>query len=79
MTPSGFAVVGCTKCRKMQVADLSYATKTCACGHRIHLAAAHLLVVCDTADDCGNALRSLTAGKNSGFAPASLPDPKKRS
>lgn len=60
MAPSGFAVVGCTKCRKMQVADLSYATKTCACGHRIDLSRVHLLVVCDSADDCGNALLSLS-------------------
>jgi len=65
-----FAVIGCPRCRRMQVADLTHATKTCSCGHKIDLAKAKLLAVSDSADEAGAILRSFTAPKNSGFVSA---------
>jgi hypothetical protein len=66
----GFAVVGCVKCRRMLVADLSYATKTCICGNRIDLSKTKLLVVSGSADEAGEILRHMQTGKNSGFSSA---------
>ncbi|MEA5037339.1 hypothetical protein SDC9_20371 [bioreactor metagenome] len=66
----GFAIVGCTKCRRMQVADLSYTTKTCVCGNKIDLAKTKLLAVVESADAAGELLRQMQTAKNSGFTPA---------
>ena len=66
----GFAIVGCTKCRRMQVADLSYATKTCVCGNKIDLAKTKLLAVVASADAAGELLRQMQTAKNSGFTSA---------
>ncbi len=66
----GFAVIGCTKCRRMLVADLSYATKTCICGNRIDLAKTKLLAVSGSADEAGEILRHMQTEKNSGFTSA---------
>jgi hypothetical protein len=66
----GFAVVGCVKCRRMLVADLSYATKTCICGNRIDLSKTKLLAVSESADEAGELLRRMQTAKNSGFTSA---------
>ena len=66
----GFAVVGCTKCRRMLVADLSYATKTCICGNKLDLSKTKLLVVSGSADEAGELLRHMQTAKNSGFTSA---------
>ena len=66
----GFAVVGCVKCRRMLVADLSYATKTCICGNKIDLSKTKLLAVCGSADEAGEHLRRMQTAKNSGFTSA---------
>ena len=67
---TGFAIVGCPKCRRMQVADLLHATKPCVCGYKIDLSKAKLLKVCASADEAGDLLRSFAAPKNSGFMSA---------
>ncbi len=66
----GFAVIGCMKCRRLLVADLSYATKTCICGNRIGIAKTKLLAVSGSADEAGEILRHMQTGKNSGFTSA---------
>ncbi|HKL97792.1 MAG TPA: DUF1922 domain-containing protein [Methanocorpusculum sp.] len=66
----GFAIVGCTKCRRMLVADLSYATKTCICGYKLDLSKTKLLVVSGSADEAGELLRQMQTTKNSGFTSA---------
>ncbi len=66
----GFSVIGCVKCRRMMVADLSYATKTCICGNKIDLAKTKLLAVCESADEAGELLRRMQTAKNTGFASA---------
>ncbi|HJJ96783.1 MAG TPA: DUF1922 domain-containing protein [Methanocorpusculum sp.] len=70
MIREGFGVIGCPRCRRMQVADLTHATKTCICGHKIDLTKTKLLAVSDSADEAGAVLRSFTAPKNSGFVSA---------
>ncbi|HJJ42175.1 MAG TPA: DUF1922 domain-containing protein [Methanocorpusculum sp.] len=65
-----FGVIGCTKCRRLMVADLSYETKTCQCGKKIILKKSHILARCATADEAGNILRQMNADKNSGFSSA---------
>ena len=70
MIREGFAVIGCPRCRRMQVADLTHATKTCVCGHKIDLAKVKLLAVSRSADEAGSILRSITSRKNTGFQPA---------
>ena len=67
---TGFAIVGCPKCRRMQVADLLHATKTCVCGYKIDLSKAKLLKVCASADEAGVLLRSFAAPKHSGLMSA---------
>ncbi|MDU9376812.1 hypothetical protein McpSp1_14410 [Methanocorpusculaceae archaeon Sp1] len=71
MTDTEFAIIGCPKCRRMQVASLLHATKTCACGYKIDLSKVKLLRVCGSADEAGELLRSFAAPKNSGFVSAS--------
>jgi len=68
--PSGFAVVGCTKCRRMSVADLTYHSKTCQCGHKIDLTRAKLLAVFPSADEAGEYLRNIQNYRNTGFTSA---------
>lgn len=70
MIEEGFAVVGCQRCRRMQVADLTHATKTCACGNKLELRKIKLLAVSGSAEEAGDLLRSFTALKNSGFVSA---------
>ena len=70
MHKDGFAVIGCTKCRRMLVADLSYATKTCICGNRIDLSKTKHLAVSGSADEAGEILRHMQTAKNSGFTSA---------
>ena len=52
------------------VADLSRATKTCQCGHKIDLAKVARIAESASADDSGEMLRQITARKNSGFTSA---------
>ena len=66
----GFAIVGCMKCRRMQVADLSYATKTCVCGNKSDLSKTKLLAVSESADEAGEHLRRMQTAKNTGFTSA---------
>lgn len=70
---SGFAVVGCSKCRRKMVADLSRSTKTCQCGAKINLKKVKLLYVSDSADDAGDFLRKINSSGNSGFSIAEIP------
>lgn len=82
MMREGFGVVGCPRCRRMQVADLSHAVKTCACGYKMDLHKIRILAVSSSAEEAGGILRSMSAPKNSGFIPAarmqqSLTDTKK--
>ncbi|MDR3102531.1 MAG: DUF1922 domain-containing protein [Methanocalculaceae archaeon] len=70
MTKYGFAVIACPKCRQMQVTNLAHATKTCACGNKMHLAKAKLLVICDSADRARDALRTLATPGNADFVSA---------
>ncbi|MCK9312748.1 MAG: DUF1922 domain-containing protein [Methanocorpusculum sp.] len=67
---TGFAVVGCSKCRRLIVADLAYATKTCICGYRLDLGKTKLLAVSESADIAGEILRQMQTRKNSGFTTA---------
>lgn len=65
-----FAVVGCVKCRRMMVADLSFASKSCQCGHKIVLAKASLLATSNSAEEAGELLRGFLSKQNSGFVGA---------
>jgi len=67
MLPTGFAVVGCTKCRRKSVADLSYRSKTCQCGHKMDLSKTKLLAVFRTAEEAGQYLRGMQESNNTGF------------
>ena len=64
MIREGFAVIGCPRCRRMQVADLTHTTKTCICGHKIDLTKVKLLAVSRSADEAGSLLRSITSEKH---------------
>ena len=70
---TGFAVVGCLKCRRKMVADLSKMTKTCQCGAKISLNKVKLLYVSDSAEDAGDFLRKINSAGNSGFSSAEIP------
>lgn len=64
----GFAIIGCSKCRRRTVADLSRSSKTCSgCGAKIDLKKARLLYVSDSAEEAGEVLRKMNAEGNSGF------------
>lgn len=52
------------------VADLSFASKKCQCGHKIDLSKVKLLAVCDSADEAGEVLREFLSARNSGFTSA---------
>jgi len=67
---TGFAIVGCSKCRRLLVADLSYATKTCICGNKLDLGKTKLLAISESADVAGEILRQMQTQKNSGFTSA---------
>ena len=67
---TGFAVIGCSKCRRIMSADLSYATKTCQCGHKMDLSRTRLLVVFASADDAAQAVMQMQERKNTGFTSA---------
>ena len=69
-TMNGFAVVGCSKCQRKMVADLSFEHKTCQCGHRINLHKVHLLATAATAAQAGEILRAMNAQRNTGFTSA---------
>ncbi|HJJ88872.1 MAG TPA: DUF1922 domain-containing protein [Methanocorpusculum sp.] len=76
-----FAVIGCPRCRRMQVVELTHTRKTCICGYKIDLTKATLLATSDTADKARTTLRSIIASKNSGFVEATYiksasPSPK---
>ncbi len=51
-------------------ADLSHATKTCQCGHKMELRKTKLLAVFDSADSAAQAVRQMQERKNTGFASA---------
>lgn len=67
---TGFAVIGCSKCRRIMSADLSYATKTCQCGHKMDLSRTRLLAVFASADDAAQAVMQMQDRKNTGFTSA---------
>lgn len=67
---TGFAVIGCSKCRRIMSADLSYATKTCQCGHKMDLSRTRLLAVFALADDAAQAVMQMQDRKNTGFTSA---------
>ena len=52
------------------VADLSYETKTCQCGHKLDLHTTKLLRTFDSAEDAGEYVRKLQESKNTGFTSA---------
>ncbi len=66
----GFAVVGCTKCRRIMVADLTYDTKTCQCGYKMNLHTTKLLKIFASAEVAGEYVRKLQESKNTGFTSA---------
>lgn len=68
--PAGFAVIGCSKCRRIMSADLSHATKTCQCGHKLDLKKTRLLAVFASADDAAQAVMQMQERKNTGFTSA---------
>ncbi|MDO5844526.1 MAG: DUF1922 domain-containing protein [Methanocorpusculum sp.] len=70
---TGFAVVGCLKCRRKMVADVSCDTKTCQCGAKINLKKTKLLFVSESAEEAGNYLRKINSSGNSGFSSAEIP------
>ncbi|HJJ27783.1 MAG TPA: DUF1922 domain-containing protein [Methanocorpusculum sp.] len=67
---NGFAIVGCPRCHRKMVADLSYETKTCQCGNKIQLKKVRIFARADTAADAGELLRALERGQNTGFTSA---------
>lgn len=69
----GFAVIGCSKCRRKMVADLSKMTKTCQCGAKISLNKVKLLYVSESAEDAGDFLRKINSAGNSEFSSAEIP------
>jgi hypothetical protein len=54
----------------MQVSDLTYATKTCICGHKIDLTKTKIFAVSDSANQAGAKLRSFNTSKNTEFTSA---------
>ena len=51
-------------------ADLSYATKTCQCGHKLDLKKTKLLAVFASAEDAAQAVMQMQERKNTGFTSA---------
>ena len=48
-------------------ADLSHATKTCQCGHKLDLKKTKLLAVFASADDAAQEVMRMQERKNTGF------------
>ena len=67
---TGFAVIGCSNCRRIMSADLSHATKTCQCGHKLDLKKTKLLAVFASADDAAQEVMRMQERKNTGFTSA---------
>ena len=67
---TGFAVIGCSKCRRIMSADLSHATKTCQCGHKLDLKKTKLLAVFASAEDAAQEVMRMQERKNTGFTSA---------
>ena len=67
---TGFAVIGCSKCRRIMSVDLSHATKTCQCGHKLDLKKTKLLAVFASADDAAQEVMRMQERKNTGFTSA---------
>ena len=67
---TGFAVIGCSKCRRIMSADLSHATKTCQCGHKLDLKKTKLIAVFASAADAAQAVMQMQERKNTGFTSA---------
>ncbi len=67
---TGFAVIGCSKCRRIMSADLSHATKTCQCGHKMELRKTKIIAVFDSADEAARAVMQMQERKNTGFTSA---------
>ena len=67
---TGVAVIGCSKCRRIMSADLSHATKTCQCGHKLDLKKTKLLAVFASADDAAQEVMRMQERKNTGFTSA---------
>ena len=51
-------------------ADLSHATKTCQCGHKLDLKKTKLLAVFASADDAAQEVMRMQERKNTGFTSA---------
>ena len=51
-------------------ADLSHATKTCQCGHKLDLKKTKLLAVFASADDAAPEVMRMQERKNTGFTSA---------
>lgn len=71
MQQTGFAVVGCPKCRRIMAADLSHAVKTCQCGNRLNLAKIKYLAVFASGEEAAAAVQKFQEQKNTGFESAS--------
>ncbi len=67
---TGFAVIGCSKCRKIMSANLLHATKTCQCGQKIDLKKTRFLAVFASADEAAQEVMRLQTRKNTGFVSA---------
>jgi len=67
---SGFVIIGCPKCRRKMVADLSYESKTCQCGNKITLRKARIFASAKTAAEAGEILRAMNNETNTGFSSA---------
>ena len=51
-------------------ADLSHATKTCQCGHKMDLRKTKILMTFDSAEEAAQAVMMMQERKNTGFASA---------